>query len=84
MVDPLIGEQPYFIKGVRDEFLLRPEDIPIIILCLLVRSLLHHCWDTIHEVGLELDFGSKVRRELRVEGEIFLLYVFSKVLRHRL
>ena len=55
MVDSFLGEEPDFIEGFRDELLLTPVDIPVIILSLLIPPGLHGLWDAVTEEGLEFN-----------------------------
>lgn len=63
MVDALLGEEADLIEGLRDELLLAPVDIPIVVLGLMVLAGSQGLLDAIGEVCLELYLVAESKQE---------------------
>jgi len=59
MVDPLVGEQPYFVKGFWYELFLAPINIPVVVLGLLEVPFEECGWYAVGEIGFKFDVGAK-------------------------
>lgn len=79
MVESFIREEPNFVKGLGDELLLAPVNIPVIVFRLLVCSIQEHCWDAVGEVRFEFDVGAMLTpRPYLCTGKYSFLMYFRK------
>jgi hypothetical protein len=65
VVDSFVRVKPDFIKGVIDELLLTPVDVPVVIFCLAIGASSQGFLNTVGKVGLELDFGTRLGSSTR-------------------
>lgn len=70
VVDSFVRVEPDFIEGVVDELLLAPVDVPVIVLSLAIGAGGQGFLDAVGEVGLELDFGTRLETSTREQDSV--------------
>jgi hypothetical protein len=58
VVDAFVGEEPDFIEGLGNEFLLAPVDIPVVVFCLAIAPSAQGFLDAVGEEGFEFNVGA--------------------------
>lgn len=83
MVDLHVTLLPVSVEGLRDELLLAPVDVPVVVLRLPVLTALERSEYAVREESLEGEFGATSDAALLMHGIILLPNVLTEVFAHR-